>query len=210
MMAVSGLYFVLFVLMHMYGNLKILAGHEAFDTYAHHLREFGAPMLPYTGFLWVFRVTLLIALAAHVYSAMKLWARAGRARKSRYLVKNSMGTPFSSRTMRWGGITLLLFILFHLAQFTLRWFTVGPAVESPAAMVVNAFQVPWLTLIYVLAMIALGLHIHHGVWSASETLGWTNTAKSRNLAKMAGLFLSGFIVIGFLIPPLAIMFGLIK
>lgn len=209
-MAVSGLYFVFFVLLHMYGNLKILAGHEAFDTYAQHLREFGAPMLPYSGFLWVFRLTLLIALVVHVYAALKLWGRAGKARESRYLVKNSMGTSLSSRTMRWGGVTLFLFILFHLAQFTLRWIVVGPAVESPAAMLVNAFQVPWLTLIYVLAMIALGLHIHHGVWSASESLGWTNTARSRNTAKMAGLFLAGFIVIGFLIPPLAIMFGLIK
>lgn len=74
MMAVSGLYFVFFVLFHMYGNLKILASHEAFDTYAHHLRTMFEPILPYEGFLWIFRLTLIIALAAHVYSALTLWS----------------------------------------------------------------------------------------------------------------------------------------
>ena len=211
MMAVSGLYFVLFVLMHMYGNLKILAGHEQFDTYAHHLRVLGEPMLPYSGFLWIFRITLLIALAAHVYSAITLWGRANRARQQKYLVKDAMHTAVSSRTMRWGGIALLLFIVFHLLQFTFRSFYVGTEpVDSPAAMVVAAFQTPWLTIIYLLAMIALGLHLHHGVWSACQTLGLTNTAKARGMAKMAAAVIAGLVVIGFLIPPLAIQFGMIK
>ncbi|GAB48692.1 succinate dehydrogenase cytochrome b subunit [Mobilicoccus pelagius NBRC 104925] len=210
-MAVSGLYFVLFVLMHMYGNLKILAGHEQFDTYAHHLRVLGEPMLPYSGFLWIFRITLIIAVVAHVYSAFKLWGRANSARSNRYLVKDAMHTPVSSRTMRWGGIALLLFIVFHLLQFTLRSFYVGTApVSSPAAMVIAAFQTPWLTLIYVLAMIALGLHLHHGVWSACQTLGFTNTAKARGTAKAASTIVAALVVIGFLIPPFAIQLGMIK
>ncbi|MDO5628280.1 MAG: succinate dehydrogenase cytochrome b subunit [Mobilicoccus sp.] len=213
MMAVSGLFFVFYVLAHMYGNLKILAGHQAFDDYAHHLRELGEPMLPYSGFLWVFRLVLIVALVAHVYAAMTLSARAGKARGQRYEVKSSMGTSLSSRTMRWGGIALLLFIIFHLLHFTIRTFEIGTpqaGAFSPAAMVVASFQVPWLTLIYVLALVALGFHLHHGVWSACQTLGFTNTASSRALAKSAGLVLAVVVVVGFLIPPLAIQFGLIQ
>lgn len=210
-MAVSGLFFVFYVLAHMYGNLKILAGHQAFDTYAHHLRTLGEPMLPYSGFLWVFRLVLIVALLAHLYSAFSLWSRAGHARGHRYLVKDAMHTSISSRTMRWGGVALLLFIVFHLLQFTFRSFYVGTApVSSPAAMVVAAFQTWWLTLIYVIAMIALGLHLHHGTWSAFQTLGFTNSAKSRAIAKGAGAVIAGLVVLGFLIPPLAIQFGIIK
>lgn len=210
-MAVSGLFFALFVLAHMYGNLKILAGHEQFDSYAHHLRTMGEPILPYSGMLWIFRILLLAALAAHLYSAFTLWGRANHARQQKYLVKDAMHTAVSSRTMRWGGVALLLFIVFHLFQFTFRSFYVGTApVSSPAAMVVAAFSTWWLTLIYVLAMIALGLHLHHGVWSACQTLGFTNSAKARGMAKLAGAVVAGLVVLGFLIPPLAIQFGLIK
>ncbi len=210
MMAVSGLYFVFFVLFHMYGNLKILVSHVAFDDYAHHLRTMFEPILPYEGFLWIFRLTLIVALVAHAYSAFTLWSRANHARSTRYAVKKASAASLSSKWMRWGGVALLLFIVFHLAQFTLMWINVGGTFASPAERVVAAFQVPWLTLIYVLALCALAMHIHHGVWSASQTLGLTNTAKSRRTAKATGAVLSAIIVVGFLIPPLAILFGAIK
>ncbi len=210
MMAVSGLYFVFFVLFHMYGNLKILAGHQAFDDYAHHLRVMFEPILPYSGFLWIFRLTLIIAIVAHVYSALVLWGRANSARANRYSVKKSAAATLSSKAMRWGGITILLFVIFHLAQFTLMWVNINGTFDSPAARVVAAFQVWWLLLIYVIALIALGLHLHHGTWSAIQTLGMTNTPKSRARAKSLGLFIATVTVVGFLIPPFAIMFGLIK
>lgn len=210
MMAVSGLYFVFFVLFHMYGNLKILAGHQQFDDYAHHLRTMFEPILPYEGFLWIFRLTLLVAIVAHAYSAFTLWSRANAARSTRYAVKKASAASLSSKWMRWGGVALLLFIVFHLAQFTLMWINVGGTFASPAERVVGAFQVWWLTLIYVVALLALAMHLHHGVWSASQTLGWTNTAKSRRTAKTAGALLSAITVIGFLIPPLAILSGAIK
>ena len=210
MMAVSGLYFVFFVLFHMYGNLKILASHEAFDTYAHHLRTMFEPILPYEGFLWIFRLTLIIALAAHVYSALTLWSRANTARGAKYKVKKAAAASLSSKWMRWGGIALILFVLFHLAQFTLLWINVGGYRGTPAERVVLAFQQPWLVLIYVIALLALAMHLRHGVWSACQTLGWTNTANSRRYANLAGIAISAITVIGFLIPPLAILFGVIQ
>lgn len=210
MMAVSGLYFVFFVLFHMYGNLKILAGHEEFDEYAHHLRTMFMPILPYEGFLWIFRLTLIVAIVAHIYSAVTLWGRADKARGSKYVVKKAAAASLSSKWMRWGGVALLAFIVFHLGQFTLLWINVGGTFGTPAERVVAAFEHWWLTLIYVIALIALAMHLHHGVWSACQTLGWTNTAKSRATAKTAGVAIAAIVVIGFLIPPLAILFGAIK
>lgn len=210
MMAVSGLYFVFFVLFHMYGNLKILAGNDKFDEYAHHLRVMFEPILPYEGFLWIFRLTLIIAIVAHAYSAFSLWGRANAARANNYSVKKAAAATLSSKAMRWGGVTILLFVIFHLAQFTLMWVNINGTFSSPAERVIAAFQVWWLLLIYVVAMIALGLHLHHGTWSAFQTLGMTNTAKSRARAKSLGLFIATVTVVGFLIPPFAIMFGLIK
>lgn len=210
MMAVSGLYFVFFVLFHMYGNLKILVSHEAFDEYAHHLRTMFEPILPYEGFLWIFRLTLIVALVAHAYSAFTLWSRNAGARDTKYAVKKAAAASVSSKWMRWGGVTLLAFVVFHLAQFTLMWINVGGTFGTPAERVVAAFSQWWLTLIYVVALAALGMHLHHGVWSASQTLGWTNTAKSRATAKTVGLAIAVITVGGFLIPPLAILFGAIK
>ncbi|MBO3143316.1 succinate dehydrogenase cytochrome b subunit [Dermatophilus congolensis] len=210
MMAVSGLLFVFFVLMHMYGNLKILAGHELFNEYAHHLRTMFMPILPYSGFLWLFRIVLLVAVIAHIYSAATLWKRAKAARGTRYAVNKSAAASASSKAMRWGGIALLLFLIWHLLQFTIVQFNVGPLpAADPASLVVSSFQVWWVTLIYIGAMVALGLHLHHGTWSACQTLGFTNTAKARAWAKGIGLFVAVVVVVGFLIPPLAIQFGLI-
>ncbi|MBK8436204.1 MAG: succinate dehydrogenase cytochrome b subunit [Austwickia sp.] len=217
LMAVSGLYFIFYVLMHMYGNLKVLAGQEAFDNYAHHLRTMLEPILPYTGFLWLFRLTLIVALLAHLYSAFSLWSRAGSARQERYRVKKAIGASISSKWMRWGGVTLLLFVIFHLLHFTIAKINFNGnysesqlrvnGVESPYLLLVAAFKVWWLVLIYLIALVALGMHIHHGTWSAMQTLGFTDTARARNTAKAAGTLLAAVVVIGFAIPPLAVLFG---
>ena len=119
LMAVSGLVFIAFVLGHMYGNLKAFAGHDAFNEYAEHLRELGEPMLPHAGFLWILRVGLILAFVVHVYSAFALWARAKRARTTPYVMKKRTGATWASLLMRWGGVTLLLFIVWHLLNFTI-------------------------------------------------------------------------------------------
>ncbi|HPB72790.1 MAG TPA: succinate dehydrogenase cytochrome b subunit [Phycicoccus sp.] len=213
LMAVTGLFFVFYVLLHMYGNLKVLAGPEAFDGYAHHLRTFGEPMLPYEGLLWIIRVLLVLSLIGHAYSAFTLWSRAGSARRTKYA---ALKTASSSKTMRWGGVFLLLFLTWHLIHFTI----VKPAVNSgvasdtihssPYAMVVASFQLWWMVIFYVLALAALGLHLSHGVFSAQQTLGWTQTAAGYRRAKAIGHLVAGLVTIGFAIPPLSILFGLVK
>lgn len=211
LMAVSGLLFIGFVLGHMYGNLKMFAGHDAFNDYAHHLRVLGEPMLPYSGFLWIMRVGLIVALLAHVGSALALWHRAGKARSVSYAVKRNRSSSLSSRTMRWGGLAILLFLIWHLINFTIgKVNPSGGATNDPYNLVYDTFDQWWMTLIYLLAMLALGLHLHHGTWSALQTLGWTGTAAARARAKIAGWVIAIVVAGGFSLVPLAVVLGIIE
>jgi len=216
LMASTGALFVFYVLMHMYGNLKIFFGYQAFDDYAEHLREILTPILPHSGFLWLFRALLVVSLFVHAYAAFSLWSRANGARPQRYAVKTAAKGAIRSKMMRWGGVTLLAFLIFHLVQFTISKvnfngaFTTAQLQGSTGKLVVASFQLWWVVLIYVIAMVALGMHLFHGVWSGAQTLGWTNTATTRRLAHTAAHAVAGIVVVGFLLPPLAILFGLVK
>ena len=210
MMAVSGIIFIGFVLLHMYGNLKAFAGHDAYNDYAHHLRTFGEPMLPYGGLLWVIRVVLVLSLVVHVYAAVTLWRRAKRARTVKYVVKKNKHSTYASHLMRWGGVTLLLFIVWHLLNFTIGKVNVeGGPTNDPYNLLVDSFSVWWLTLIYLVAMAMLGAHLHHGIWSSMQTLGLTNSVRERALAKRIGLVLALIITIGFSLVPVFVLAGVI-
>ena len=216
LMAVSGAFFVFYVLVHMYGNLKVFGGQAAFDEYAHHLRTIGEPILPYKGFLWVFRVLLIASLIAHAYSAFYLWSKASGARSNRYAIRLAGAAAWRSQAMRWGGVALLLFVAFHLVHFTTNKVNFNPEVsasaigDSPYALVVASFQVWWLVIIYLLALAALGLHLQHGVWSASQTLGWTTSPAARARAKAVAVLIAAVVTVGFALPPLFILFGIVE
>ena len=209
--AVTGLFFVLFVLVHMYGNLMILIGPESFDEYAHHLRTFGEPMLPEKSFLWAFRIALLASVALHIWASMTLWRRAGGARSTRYAgkKKTSYGT-FYAQAMRWGGLALLAFVVFHILHFTTQTITVAGEYASPAERVISSFNVWWAVLIYVAAMFFLGMHLLHGVWGAAMTLGLNTSLKRAEQIRFAAILLATIVVVGFLIPPLSILFGFVE
>ena len=209
-MAVSGLIFIVFVLLHMYGNLKAFAGHDAYNTYAEHLRTLGEPMLPYSGLLWILRVVLIGSLVVHVASAVALWRRAKKARTVKYVMKKNKHSSLSSHLMRWGGLTLLLFLVWHLLNFTIGKVNVtGGATNDPYNLLVDSFSVWWLTLIYLVAMAMLGFHLHHGVWSSMQTLGLTNGARSRTRSKQAGLVVAVVIAGGFSLVPIFVLAGVI-
>ena len=210
LMAASGVIFILFVLVHMYGNLKAFAGHDAFNEYAEHLRELGEPMLPHAGALWIIRVVLIASLVAHVYAAFTLWSRAKKARSTPYVVKKRTGATFASLMMRWGGVTLLLFIVWHLLNFTVgKVNPQGGPTNDPYNLMVDTFDVWWLTVIYLVAMLALGAHLHHGIWSAAQTLGWTGTAAKRQRAKSIAFVLALIVSVGFSLVPLGVLAGII-
>jgi len=140
-----------------------------------------------------------------------LWRRAHNARTSRYVVKKNIASSFSSRMMRWGGLALLLFIVWHLLNFTIGKINVtGGETNDPYNLVVDTFGVWWLTLIYLASMVALGMHLHHGVWSSAQTLGLTNNAKARRNAKVLGWIVAVVIAGGFSVVPLLVLADVIK
>ena len=211
LMAVSGLLFVLFVLGHMYGNLKAFWGEESFNGYAHHIREIGRPILPYAGALWIIRVGLIAALLVHVATAVALARRARRARPQKYVVKKNTGAIPASLTMRWGGATLLIFIVWHLLNFTIGKINVqGGETNNPYRLLVDSFDTWWLTLIYLAAMATLGAHLHHGIWSATQTLGLTSSERTRKLAKRTAFSIALLVSVGFSLVPLGVLFGAIS
>ncbi len=211
MMAVSGLVFIGFVLSHMYGNLKAFGGEEKFNDYAEHLRTIGEPLLPESGLLWILRLGLIVSLVVHVACALVLARRARTARPVKYQVKKNKHSSVSSRTMRWGGVTILVFLVWHLINFTIG--KVNPAggeTDNPYTLLVDTFDLWWMTLIYLVAMAALALHLHHGTWSSLQTLGLTNTAASRARAKLAGWVLAVVVAGGFSLVPLSVLLGIIE
>ncbi len=206
-MAITGGLFLLYVFAHMYGNLKMFAGQAAFDEYAHHLRVLGEPLLPYSGFLWIIRSILVVSLVLHVWAAVVLWKQAYEARTTRYVKFKPVQATWSSRTMRWGGTALLLFVVFHLLQFTTVTFEIGGSFDSPYDRVVAAFETWYIVAIYALAIVALGMHLRHGIWSGVQTLGWSTHSRQPTLKRIA-LGIALIVVVGFLAPPFAILLGL--
>ena len=212
LMAVTGVIFILYVLLHMYANLKALAGQEAFDEYAHHLRTIGEPMLPYSGLLWIIRIVLILAL---VYAALKLVSRNSGARSVKYQVKKNVRSTLASRTMRWGGLALFLFVIFHLIHFTIvkpnfnSEADAAAVKDSPFVMISASFELWWVVLIYLLAMVALGMHLYHGVYSAAQTMGLNSSAVARTRARALGGVIAAVVTVGFIIPPLALFFDLV-
>ena len=215
MMAVSGLIMIGYLLAHMYGNLKVFAGQEAFDEYAHHLRTLGEPILPYGGALWIIRIVLLVAIVAHVYSAVTLWKRDRKARggTSRYAsskAKRGVQRSYASFTLRWGGIIIILFIVYHLLHLTWNVVAPGGASDSPYLRLVNGFQIWWLVIIYTIALLAVGFHLRHGVWSALTTLGANTSATTRRRLNLLAYVVAIVITGGFLLVPYSILFGVVS
>ncbi len=215
LMAVSGLIMIGYLLAHMYGNLKVFSGQQAFDDYAHHLRTLGEPILPYGGALWIIRIVLLAAVIAHAYSAIVLWrrdraARGGTTRYASTRAKRGVQRSYASFTLRWGGIIIILFVIYHLMHLTWNISAPGGASASPYERLVNGFQIWWLVLAYTVAMLAVGLHLRHGVWSALTTLGANTSPIARRRLNL--LAYAGAIVItgGFLLIPFSILFGVVS
>lgn len=175
-MAVTGLALFGFVLGHMLGNLKIFLGAEALNHYAEWLREIGAPLLPHGGLLWIARLGLLAAVGLHIVSAWQVTQINRKARPQDYANRATIQASYASRTMRWGGVLIALFVLYHLAHFTwgYAWahpdFVAGDVYHN----VVAGFQVWWISAFYVVAQLALALHLYHGLWSLFQSLGWNH------------------------------------
>ena len=213
-MAVGGLIMVLFLVAHMYGNLKIFSGQTAFNGYSSYLRTIGEPLLPYSGALWILRVVLLVSVIAHIVAAFVLWHRsrvaAGGKGGWRYRsAANRRGVQrtYASFTMRWGGIVILLFVIYHLLHLTANVIAPGGPSESPYERMINGFSIWWVVLSYTIALIALGFHLRHGVWSAFASLGANTSVVRRRRLNQLAYAVTLVIIGGFLIPPVSILMG---
>lgn len=216
-MAVTGIVFALFVLVHMIGNLKVYTGAAHFDAYAHWLRTLLEPLLPYEGALWIFRVVLLTCLVAHVGAAALLTARGRRAR-GRFRRKSMRGMrSFTARTMLVSGVVLLLFIVFHILDLTVgarpiasASFTGTTETTSHAyANLVASFERPAVAVFYLLAMALLGAHLAHGLWTAVNDLGVTGH-RIRQVCVALGGLLALAVMVGNMTIPIAVWTGLVS
>jgi succinate dehydrogenase / fumarate reductase, cytochrome b subunit len=172
-MAVSGLVLLLFVLVHMLGNLKLYLGASAIDEYSAWLRSVGEPALPRQMLLWTVRIVVLAAVAVHIHAAYVLTLVNRRARPEAYRSRRDYAAAsFASRTMRWTGIIVALFVVFHLLDLTIG--ATNPSFEAgnPYHNVVVSFQRWPVAIAYVIANLALATHLFHGAWSLFQSMGW--------------------------------------
>jgi succinate dehydrogenase / fumarate reductase cytochrome b subunit len=208
-MAVTGLIMLLFLIFHMLGNLKIFFGSPDFDHYAAWLRTIGEPALHYSWYLWIQRAVLLVAVVLHVTAAAQLSLRDRRARPVGYAHGQRPQATFATRTMRYGGVILALFIVWHLLDLSLGVVNPDFDANSPYHNVVKDFQVWWINLIYIVAVVLLGVHIKHGFWSATQTLGVNRPTRARAV-QVIGSTLAVAITVGFVLVPVGVMIGLVK
>jgi len=205
-MAVSGAILIGFLVAHMVGNLKMYMGPEAFNHYAEFLREVGYPILPHMAGLWIFRVVLLVCVGLHMLSAWQVYLQSRSARGGKYTKEESLLFSYASRTMRWGGVIIAVFVVYHLLHFTIGSahpdFVPGDAYRN----VVIGFQSPLVTGFYVLAMIMITFHVYHGLWSAFQTVG-ANHPKYNPYRRPLALVLALLLLGGFLTVPVGVMVG---
>jgi succinate dehydrogenase / fumarate reductase cytochrome b subunit len=208
-MAVTGIILFGFVLVHMLGNLKLYEGPQLLNNYAGFLRSVGGPAVPPSGLLWVARLVLLVAVFLHMWAAWQLTLLNRQARPADYVRRDVVHTTYASRTMRWGGIIILLFVLYHLLDLT--WGVTNPAyVEKDVYHnVVASFSRWWISLFYIVAQLALGLHLYHGLWSLFQSLGWNHPRFNRWRSGFAHAF-AWIITLGNISFPVAVLAHWVK
>ena len=202
-MAVTGLIGIAFLIGHVLGNLLVFRGPDAINSYSHFLKSTGE-------LLWLVRAVLLGAVILHVIAAYQLTMQNRAARPIGYARREPQVSTLASRTLRWGGLLILVFIVAHILHFTTG--TIRPAgFFSPGdvfANVVGSFRIWWVVLFYVVSMVAIGAHIYHGAWSSLRTIGVAQPSENP-LHRRLALVLALFLWLGFTAVPVAVFFGVI-
>ncbi len=208
-MAITGLIWFGYLILHLWGNLKIYAGSDILNSYAGWLRIVGDPLFGYGQVLWLVRIVLIPAFVIHIWAAVQLTSRDMASRPRRYSVRKNLESTIASRTMIWGGLFILLFVVYHLLDFTFG--TVNPSYQEGNIYhnVVASFRLWPVVVFYVLAMLAVGLHLFHGIWSLFQTLGW-NTVRTNRLIRNSATFAALLLTAGNISIPIAVLTGAIK
>lgn len=215
LMAVTGFIWFGFLIGHLAGNLKAFEGAAVFNDYAHHLRIFGEPILPHYGFLWAFRTFMLAAFVVHVWLAWDTSRQSWAARKTSYKKQENLNFDFASTYMRWGGVAILAFLVYHILHMTTG--TLHPAfdrggdgwIPDAYSNLVTGLSNPVVAGVYVVAMVAVCLHLYHGVWSMFQTVGAAHP-KYASWRRPLSVLLAIAIFVGFISVPVAILAGIVS
>lgn len=198
-MAVTGTLMLIFLISHVISNVLIFSDPSHLDRYAVLVRSFGPA-------LWIARIGLLACLIVHVVATWQLTQRARRARPRGYATHRYQVENYAARTMRWGGVLLAVFIVFHILHFTTGTFHPDFHPGMVGQNVIEGFRVKPVAIFYVVAMLALGMHLLHGVWSAFQTLGFSHPAWNRTRMALS-IGLAVLIAGGLASIPMAALFG---
>ena len=202
-MAVTGLILVAYLITHVLANLLVFSGPERINRYAQLLHSNGAA-------LWGARLILLAALILHIIAATQLAIRSRAARPEPYAGgRDPQVSTFAARTIRWGGALILLFLIYHILHFTTGTAHPDFVELNPHHNVSTGFRNPLVAAVYLLAMLAVGLHLYHGVWSSGRSLGLSQPSP-RPLHRRVALVLAGFVWLGFTAIVIAGFLGLIR
>jgi succinate dehydrogenase / fumarate reductase cytochrome b subunit len=209
LMACSGAVLFAFVVGHMLGNLKVFQGPQHFNDYAEGLRLVGAPFFGRGQLLWVVRGVLLVAVAVHLWAAWVVTRASWAARPVDYRRLDPVATTYAARTMRMGGVLIVLYVVYHLLDLTFG--PVNPAFTAGDAYgnLVASLQRPVVAALYVGANVFVGLHLYHGLWSAGQTLGLHRAPTDRWRHGVAGA-VAAAITLGYLAVPVAILAGWVR
>jgi len=214
-MALTGIMLMGFVFVHMVGNLKMFLGAEDLNHYGEFLRELLVPILPRTVALWLMRIGLIVAFVLHIHAAYSLTILNRKARPVGYKSpRDYIAVNWANRTMRWTGIIIALFLLWHLADLTWGVGFVNGEFERgyPYENLVYSLQRVPVAILYVVANLALGFHLYHGTWSLFQTMGSMSARFNPRHNPLRKGFAAGFAVIvaGVNITfPLAVQFGIV-
>ncbi len=207
-MAVTGVFLFGWILLHMLGNLKVYTGAGHYNAYAAFLITMGAPLLPAKGALIAVRTLLLIAVWLHIQAATQLTVMNRKARPIPYAGRDYVSATYAARTMRWGGVIIILFVIYHLLHLTFG--TVHPDfVEGDVYHnFVTGFQVWWVSAFYIIANLALGMHLYHGLWSMFNSLGLSHETFNRWKRAFATVFAVA-VTVGNISFPIAVLAGVL-
>ncbi len=210
-MGVTGLIGVGFVILHMAGNLQVFISQEKINSYGTLLHG------PLAELTWLLRIILIVSVVLHVLMAVQLTQLSAAARPIGYKKKRPQVATLASRTMKWGGVLLLVFIIVHILHFTTE--RIDPAGWRGMAdshgnrdvygNIVASFRIWWVAGFYIVAMLALGLHLYHGAWSSVRTLGYAKSSQNP-LHRRIALGIAAVVWLGFTIIPFAVITGVLR
>lgn len=208
-MALSGVVLFGFVMGHMVGNLKLYQGPEAVNSYARFLREMGTPLFNHESLLWIARIVLLTSVFAHIITAIQLARSNSDARPVGYKKKEHIASSYAARTMIFSGPILAAFVIYHIMHLTTGWVHPNFNPDDVYQNLIRGFQVWYVSAFYIVAMLGLGYHMIHGVWSFMQSLGLNNSKYDMLIRRFAAVATAA-VVVGNISFPVSVLLGIVK